>query len=127
MGTRSTTKIIDEMGSVIVNMYRQFDGYFEGHGLELAEFLDGKEVINGIGGQSMDQAANGMGCLAAQMIAHFKTGIGGIYIESPDVEEDFNYIVQIKDGKLVLEARGYDKLFSGTPREFRELIGQEVE
>jgi hypothetical protein len=122
MGTRSTTKIVDERGITLCNMYRQYDGYFSGHGLELAEFLDGKEVINGISGQSMEVAANGMGCLAAQMIAHFKTDIGGIYLDSPDATEEYNYIVKLKDGKLVLEGRGYeDEVFIGTPREFREM------
>jgi len=61
MGTRSLTTFIDtytgknKMGvpvikkEKIVTMYRQFDGYPEGHGLDLAEFLAGGKMVNGLG------------------------------------------------------------------------------
>jgi hypothetical protein len=38
MGTRSLTFVYEE-NKPVVNMYRQYDGYIEGHGRELAEFL----------------------------------------------------------------------------------------
>ena len=44
MGTRSITKFIESDGnkqSAICAMYEQFDGYPTGHGLDLAEFLNG--------------------------------------------------------------------------------------
>ena len=62
-------------------MYRQYDGYPHGHGAELAEFLNGGKVVNGIGADEKHTVFNGAGCLAAQMIAHFKNGAGGFYIE----------------------------------------------
>jgi hypothetical protein len=51
------------------------DGYPDGHGQELADFLDGFKIVNGISTEDRDfpKVANGMGCLAAQVIAHFKT------------------------------------------------------
>lgn len=85
MGTRSLTFVYGGTDRVLVNMYRQFDGYPEGHGAELAEFLNSfDEITNGIRVGETRKIANGMGCLAAQMIAHFKDGAGGIYLESAD-------------------------------------------
>ena len=70
MGTRSLT-FVYEGEKPIVNMYRQFDGYPSGHGAELAEFLTSfDEVVNGLPVGDNRRLANGMGCLAAQMIAN---------------------------------------------------------
>lgn len=59
MGTRSLTYVYSH-GEPVVCMYRQYDGYPTGHGAELAEFLNGTSVYNG------------MDCLAALMVAYFK-------------------------------------------------------
>ena len=78
MGTRSLTFVYD--GDVpVINIYRQYDGYPSGHGHELAQFLDSKTLVNGYGEQNSFEA-NGMGCLAAQLIVQLKHGVGGIYI-----------------------------------------------
>ncbi len=90
MGTRSLTRVIEtyrdekknkQVKVQLVNMYRQYDGYPEGHGTELADFLKGGKVVNGLSYNDEGLVFNGGGCLAAQMIAHFKDGAGGIYIE----------------------------------------------
>jgi len=88
MGTRSLTIVHDESGDKIITMYRQMDGYPSGHGLELAKFLDGLIVINGISDYSL-KSANGMGCLAAQTVAHFKDGIGNIYLYANENNQDY--------------------------------------
>lgn len=94
MGTRSLTFIIDEAhgsNEKLVCMYRQFDGYPTGHGAELADFLSGFNITNGIAADAkFGKSANGAGCLAAQMIAHFKDGVGGIYINS--IEDDGSFV-----------------------------------
>jgi hypothetical protein len=44
-----------------------------------------------------------MGCLAAQVVAHFKDSVGGFYIHSVDSKEcgqDYEYHVYQKDGEL---------------------------
>ena len=79
MSTRSLT-IIKEEGETVCTMYRQMDGYPEGHGKELADFLGGMIIVNGLGFDEKDRVANGMGCLAAQVVAHFKDGPGSIYL-----------------------------------------------
>jgi hypothetical protein len=76
MGTRSLTFVYDEQ-DVIINMYRQYDGYPSGHGAELAEFLAQFTMVNGISTRESRKVANGMGCLAAQLVHNFKGSVGG--------------------------------------------------
>ena len=98
MGTRSLTVLKDGDQEIVV-MYRQYDGYLTGHGLELAEFLAPMHICNGIGvGDDDGVAANGMECLAAQIIARFKSQsqVGGIYLfaaGSRAHDEEFVYFV----------------------------------
>ena len=66
----------------IVVMYHQFDGYVEGHGKELVDFLKGKKLVNGFSSSESKNYFNGMGCLSASTIAHFKTKIGGFYLQA---------------------------------------------
>lgn len=66
MGTRSLTVLKDDEDVEIAVMYRQYDGYPDGHGQQLAEFI-----------RNADH--NGMDCLAAQIVAHFKTESGYTY------------------------------------------------
>lgn len=97
MGTRSMTYVMDGHGDqaeVIVGMYRQMDGYPTGHGQDLKNFLTGMVVGNGIGCNMPDKYANGMGCLAAQMVAEFKDGPGGIYLMAgKDHGQDYDYFI----------------------------------
>jgi len=115
MGTRSLTRIIPRQDGLSfneghekvelshVNMYRQFDGYPEGHGLELAEFLKDFNIINGIGGDAeLGTHANGSGCLAAQMVKHFKEEVGNIYLHPHNDDlgwEEYIYTVYPKGGE----------------------------
>lgn len=90
MGTRSTTTVYED-GKPVVCMYGQFDGYISGHGQELVKLLAGKKEVNGYGMETTDEF-NGMGCLAATIVAHFKKRIGGFYLLPPDAgNEEFNY------------------------------------
>ena len=76
MGTRSLTFVYDGE-TPIINMYRQYDGYPTGHGAEIAEFLAPFEMVNGINIDETRKVANGMGCLAAQLVHNFKGSVGG--------------------------------------------------
>ena len=102
MGTRSLTFVYDsykdEAGNTvhepIINMYRQYDGYPTGHGAELAEFLAQFTMVNGLGINETRKVANGMGCLAAQLIANFKDGAGQFYlypVTAKDCGQDYEY------------------------------------
>ena len=75
------TAFVDDGGTEIVVMYRQYDGMPTGHGKALKEFLSGMKMVNGLGGDG--RVANGMPCLAAQVIGHFKFGQGDAYKGMP--------------------------------------------
>jgi len=108
MGTRSLTIVYDH-GKPIVNLYRQYDGYPSGHGVELAEFLrQFAAITNGIAMGETRKTANGMGCLAAQLVAHFKQSVGGFYIhsvEDTDCGQDYEYHVYEKDGNICVQVK----------------------
>lgn len=99
MGTRSLTYIYDGRSKVLC-MYRQYDGYPTGHGAKLAAFLKPYTIVNGLGSRDSAKVANGMGCLAAQMVAEFKTGAGNIYLmptsRKLDAWQEYEYHIRNK-------------------------------
>ena len=116
MGTRSLT-FVYEGEMPIINMYRQFDGYPTGHGQELADFLLSGELVNGYSEKQSVQF-NGMGCLAAQMIAYFKNTVGGFYIHSVDSTDCWQeYEYHVYEDKVVVK-NPTEVIFSGTWDEF---------
>ena len=68
-----------EPHKTIVDIYHHWDGYPEGLGVTLASYLDDKKVVNGLGRDN--DVFNGMGCLAASVVAELKDGPGDVYIE----------------------------------------------
>ena len=136
MGTRSLTVFKEESGKEICVMYRQMDGYPKGHGLELANFLAGMKIVNGISATEKGRTANGMPCLTAQVIKEFKGDrVGDIYIQpagTRDCWEDYIYFVTGKEGtepKIeVKEVIGSEKkrkeieLFSGPATKVKKQI-----
>ncbi len=118
MGTRCLTFVYDG-GTPVINMYRQFDGYPEGHGTELGEFLTSIEAVtNGISIGENRKTANGMGCLAAQLIAHFKQSVGGFYIHpvtDTDCWQDYEYHVYEEN---VIVKNPTEVIFDGSWAEF---------
>lgn len=106
MGTRSLTFVYDGE-TPIINLYRQYDGYPTGHGAELAGFLSQFEMVNGIpvGKVFEKKYANGMGCLAAQLVSNFKVEAGGFYLyptSAVDCGQDYEYhVYKDQDGLRV--------------------------
>jgi len=108
MGTRSLTVFKDEQGEELAVLYRQMDGYPEGHGKELYKLLRGAKVINGYSlDDSLDKRVfNGMSCLSAAVIAALKDEIGHFYLYpagTRDAGEEYIYILspgaKRKDGR----------------------------
>lgn len=102
MGTRSVTVVAENDGDKVVGVaaiYRQFDGYFSGHGRDIAEYLKGKPLVNGI---SDDKPCfNGLGDLAFRLVAHLhnehkKTDEpGNFYLcTPPDLEQGFSKVAR---------------------------------
>lgn len=143
MGTRSLTRIIEtykdddgkEKKNLIVTMYRQYDGYPSGHGQELADFLKSGKVVNGLGADRTGRVFNGAGCLAAQMVSHFKGDeAGGIYLypnNTKNVWQNYEYHVLVdfnsKTVTLICYESGKRKkqLFKGSPDKFVEFVNKE--
>ena len=141
MGTRALT-FVYEGDKPLVNLYRQYDGYPTGHGAELAQFLSEFHITNGISSGETRRTANGMGCLAAQVVAFFKESVGGFYIHSVDATEcgqDYEYHVYQKDKELRVRVtdRGCnwfgltmsdtnDSIFDGTVAEFAEFCSEKA-
>lgn len=127
MGTRSLTFVYEKYGQMqkpVVNMYRQFDGYPTGHGAELAEFLSGGRLVNGLDGIGKGLQFNGMGCLSAQMVAHFKKESGGFYLHPTDVTDcgqDYEYHVYLKKEELYIEVYNCGCNFFGVSGDSRDL------
>ena len=153
MGTRSLTRVIEtfkndkgkQVKRTLICMYRQFDGYPSGMGADLVEFLEGTKVVNGLGLDEVKSTRvfNGAGCLAAQLVAHFKEGAGGIYIEPITVKDcgqeyEYEIIVNSNTKEVTLKCIeiGYvspkgnyvnKKIvrFEGKAEKFGELIEEE--
>ena len=123
MGTRCLTFVYDNK-LPILNLYRQFDGYPSGHGQELGEFLKNLEITNGIAKETKGKrTANGMGCLAAQLVSHFKNSVGGFYIhstESKDCGQDYEYHVS-NNFITVKKFSNEEILYSGNWKNFSEM------
>ena len=122
MGTRSVTTIEDE-GKPLLKIYKQYDGYVEGGlGEELIDFLRGRRVVDGYSMKDQeDRAFNGLGCLAASIVAHLKDGIGNVYIQAldDDYEGAYNYFISEDGGRLYIRMEAYGRvLYNGAVDDF---------
>jgi len=123
MGTRSLVRFFDD-GKELVTIYQQFDGYPSGVGKELAAFLQSGKQVNGLTmKKNPPRKFNGMGCMAAQFIAQFKTEAGGLYIQKPgakDCGEDFTYEVRggFDRNPLRVTVKTDAKIFDGNVSDF---------
>ena len=119
MGTRSlTTFKEDHTNEEIVVLYRQYDGYPEGHGIDLFRFLNKMNMVNGIVGGEKRKISNGMSCLAAQMVSYFKEEPGGFYLyraDTRDVGEEYVYTIYVENAHknimIKVEKTAYDEDF----------------
>ena len=135
MGTRSNTLVYDEYHGndsavQILNLYRQHDGYVEGHGAELLKFLEPMTIVNGIT-TGLTNIANGSGCLAAQLVSHFKKKIGDFYIMAPldkdEFDNEYTYKIYVAESNNTITVAVYewdDQIFSGNVPAFKEFVGR---
>ena len=121
MGTRSITRVFEGSDRAAVIIYRQHDGYPEGHGLDLAGFLKGRRLVDGLApGADGAEVSNGMGCLAASLICALKTGPGGIYLTpDSDEQEEYEYDIRAKGADIFLRVRKWgEQIFDGNLERF---------
>lgn len=126
MGTRALTTIKDNEGSTVVCIYRQSDGYQECHGSDLKKFLNNIHMVNGIPYGDERKLANGMGCLAAQLISNLKDKVGLFYLYpegKADDWVDYKYTIYPEDDSdntrmlIKVESHG-DIIFDGLASEY---------
>ena len=129
MGTRSlTTFKEDHTDEEIVVLYRQMDGYPEGHGIDLFRFLNNMNMVNGMSPGEKRKTSNGMSCLAAQMVSYFKDEPGGFYLyraDTRDVGEEYVYTIYVnhdidnneREIMIRVEKTAYDESFENKSME----------
>ena len=125
MGTSATIRFKYEGDNpILVNVFHHYDGYIEGVGHDLADFLLSKKIVNGITDfDNKDKIANGFSCLIAQYISNVKEGPGDVYIYPQYFKGDYNYDVVYNGCKneIYIKVTHYDKvLFEGSPKELLE-------
>jgi hypothetical protein len=115
MGTRSITDVIalsvdskgKETKTTLLTMYGQWDGYPHNLGLDIADFLNAGKLVDGF--NSKDEVVfNGAGCLAAQLVANFKKGVGSFYIIKANASkhgEQFRYQIIINEDNQTIKLR----------------------
>jgi len=116
MGTRSTTKFYENYKGekyFIGGIYCQFDGYLSGHGKALRDYLKGKKIINGISGQTLREAFNGIDCLGAAVIAHLKNKIGSVYLCTEENKQAYNYKIWPEGESIFIEVECGEIIYSG--------------
>ena len=106
----------------IVDIYHHWDGYPEGLGVTLGWYLSGKKIVNGISSaMNKDLVHNGMGCLAASLVAYLKDEPGNVYIEPRESHGwiDYYYYIWGDEGKSIyISIFSNDKcIFVGKPED----------
>ena len=128
MGTRATIHIAKREEGVsfseipekkLVSIYNQYDGYPDGLGVTLANYLLGTKIVNGLGGDR-DTVFNGLGCMAASIIAELKEEAGNVYIDNPNSPHgwlDYEYVIWGSDHKDIWISifDGSNCIFVGKP------------
>jgi hypothetical protein len=112
----------------VVEIYHHWDGYPEGLGVKLASYLDDKSIVNGIGNKdNEDIIFNGIGCMAASIVAQLKDGPGNVYIEDRGSHAwiDYEYFIWGDTDKDIWISIFEDSecIFVGKPTQLLEKYG----
>lgn len=129
MSTRALTVVYDEQDRSIAIIYCHSDGYPEGHGLDLAKILKDRIIVDGISSYDQKRSSNGMGCLAATIVAELKDGIGGIYLRSDpemDYGQEFEYHIWKNYVRVLVGGTG-EIMFEGPWNEFYDFCQEPQE
>ncbi len=108
MGTRSITHIHESNKSderIVCSFFRHSDGYPDGHGKDLAGWLDGKKLVNSIGeGFVEGRDFNRAGTMAVPLMQHIQTLSGCEVISTGDTEygEEWIYDIYFRDDVFVV-------------------------
>lgn len=142
MESKSLTKVIqvysreDQNGketritNVLANIYREADGYIEGHGRDLATFLQGIRIENGFVPLASKKIVDGACSLAVQIIVHLQKTTGNIYLEPIDEDrygQQYEYHITVDEdiGTIemkIVDVRHKKTIFEGKPDELMKKL-----
>ena len=151
MSTRSITTVKSRWGKEgdykrLATIYRHHDGYLEGHGQYLFNFLNGLTVVNGIRSTMPDRWVNGPGRLAGELIAQMnKDGHEPCLNTEGDCGQEYEYLIEVDfglgddntitvsvfSGPITVFGAGGDEcndlMFKGSVQEYGLFLQQEKE
>ena len=92
--------------------------------MPLANYLEGKKIVNGLSADRDAPVFNGLGCMAASIIAELKEEAGNVYIEDPERPSgwiDYEYYIWGDYGKDIWISifDGDLCIFVGKPRQLQ--------
>lgn len=132
MGTRSTI-VFKANDKPVLTLYKQFDGYINGLGKEIAHFLKEVKLVNGIPyGKENELIANGIGDLALLFVKEMKEHSGNLYAipyEKFGVES-YNYQIEGKTDEFdadiierIVVTKDGDVIFDGSLKDYIVFVG----
>ena len=132
---------------VHTQIYHHYDSYPDHLGVGIAKYLSDIRVVNGLGSHKGEVLANGMGCLAAQVLTYLKLGrhydlekdeiqSGNVYLDAPNEKRgdvEYCYYIWATEGKgiwmSIFEGFGYPEdfkcTFVGKPEKLIEKYDEE--
>lgn len=96
MSTSAIAKVYDNKDNVIMSIYKHWDGYPDGFGNDLKEFVSRFTLVNAISRNDGPYVANGMDCFAASLVKHFKKGPGDVYLSNAYDSQRAKYVYHLK-------------------------------
>jgi len=132
MSTRSLTIVRNPEGNTLLTLYKQSDGYPRHYGYYLAKLLAQVRMTHGlIQDRNLGHSANGLGCLAAQIVAKLKDAAGEVYLvpewDETNMYTRFVYIITTQEDHLTVKALEHTvggntdrkNIFEGTVKDFK--------
>jgi hypothetical protein len=111
----------------LINLYRQYDGYVEGHGAKLADFLNGMYVVNGLGLDNENKKISQWHGLFSRLklILTLKMVLVSFTYTHQRVGMDCwqEYEYHIYSDKVIIKAYE-DNIFEGTWQEFIDYVAR---
>jgi hypothetical protein len=122
MSTSASVIIYEEENNhPLTQIYFTQDGFPHSLGTKLCDLIKNIKIVNGLTDTNKKNSANGMGCLAAQIVAHFKTCPGNVYIWKPkdithvDFRYKIHYSLRMNRIKITIMSKE-SVLYCGSPK-----------
>ena len=96
MSTRAVAEVFNDDGTILVTIYKHWDGYPDGFGADLEKICSKYKLVNGLGMGDNTFVSNGMGCFAATLIKTLKDDAGDVYITLTGSRGWAEYLYKIK-------------------------------